>query len=472
MVVNIKGAKLNLDRKLQIDWVGVTVYVPGVIGMYITARPTFPQLLPPLGMDLAWDEPQKHIRDHQLIQGYQGRWNAFNEEPKDQSGGESTVFKPMTHIFDNIVDVIIANSNLKLTTKDCSVNLDQNPSSTPTLAARYNATRPDGYLLLKDRFDDKIISWADIALLCEYKREDGMDELDDARCAEVYMEMTIENAMTQIWFCCRSSVVVSEPFNFISEPEALVELFAAFAFANRLGFDPTAMHPPGDLTQFIITVHPHDNNKPRRFCTRKIISSLAIEVDEGGREKGNPVVLKDIWIDHDCLTEGAILTQLYEEADEEDKKLVQRHFLTTICRRDVLMEPGVPDGTQDLMRRLNTAQDGVFELRKRLVIDSKHKVASGSQGLRETSWLHVPHPDLMYLHKMHCRIIFEAKGVTIDLVLNLRDVMKALTDISMALQLLRKLGWVHWGISIGNILYIVVQQRWQAGRSGICKENR
>jgi hypothetical protein len=27
--------------------------------------------------------------------------------------------------------------------------------------------------------------------------------------------MTIENCMTRVWFCCRSLVVVSEPFDFI-----------------------------------------------------------------------------------------------------------------------------------------------------------------------------------------------------------------------------------------------------------------
>jgi hypothetical protein len=28
--------------------------------------------------------------------------------------------------------------------------------------------------------------------------------------------MTVENAMTRVWFCCRSSVIVSEAFNFIT----------------------------------------------------------------------------------------------------------------------------------------------------------------------------------------------------------------------------------------------------------------
>ncbi|KAF9508105.1 hypothetical protein BS47DRAFT_1366195 [Hydnum rufescens UP504] len=120
--------------------------------------------------------------------------------------------------------------------------------------------------------------------------------------------------------------------------------------------------PPGDLTQFIIMVHPHDSNKLRRFHTRQIILLFGVEplrgrgthvfeairVDEGGKEKGDPVVLKDIWIDHDHLREGVILMQLYKEADEDDK-LMQRHFLAAICHGDVLMEPGVPDNTQDLM---------------------------------------------------------------------------------------------------------------------------
>ncbi|KAF9508106.1 hypothetical protein BS47DRAFT_1417726, partial [Hydnum rufescens UP504] len=108
-----------------------------------------------------------------------GQWKAFNKELTDQSGGESPVFKLMTHIFDNIVEAIIANSNLKLPAKDCSVNLDQNPSRALMSAARYNATRPNSYLLLKDKFNKMAISWVDIALSCEYKWEDGMDELDD-----------------------------------------------------------------------------------------------------------------------------------------------------------------------------------------------------------------------------------------------------------------------------------------------------
>jgi hypothetical protein len=73
--------------------------------------------------------------------------------------------------------------------------------------------------------------------------------------------------------------IIFGALNFIQEPKALVELFAVFAFADRasLGFDPTMTRAPGDPPQFIITVHPNDNKKERRFQTRNIISSFGAE---------------------------------------------------------------------------------------------------------------------------------------------------------------------------------------------------
>ena len=38
----------------------------------------------------------------------------------------------------------------------------------------------------------------------------------DDPCRRATLGMTIENAMTRIWFCCRSSVIVSEGFDFIA----------------------------------------------------------------------------------------------------------------------------------------------------------------------------------------------------------------------------------------------------------------
>jgi hypothetical protein len=140
-------------------------------------------------------------------------------------------------------------------------------------------------------------------------------------------------------------------------------------------------------------------------------------------------VLKDIWIDHDRTREGLILPQLYDEADDEDKEIVKKHFLTVICHGDVWTEPNVLDDTENgLMRGLTATTDSMFEPQQKQLVVPKHQAASGSQGLHATSRLHAPHPNLKYTHKTHYRIVFEEKGVTIDLISSFPKVMKVLTE--------------------------------------------
>ncbi|KAF9503914.1 hypothetical protein BS47DRAFT_1401937 [Hydnum rufescens UP504] len=126
-----------------------------------------------------------------------------------------------------------------------------------------------------------------------------------------------------------------------------------------------------------------------------------LEVEDGGKETGGPVVLKDIWIDHDRMREDDILAQLYNDMDGEDKRLAKKHFLTPICHEDVLVAPDTADDTRDIMRRLKTTEHGVFELPRKDLMVPKREDPSGSQGLRAE------------------------KGVTIDLVPGVRDVMRA-----------------------------------------------
>jgi hypothetical protein len=108
---------------------------------------------------------------------------------------------------------------------------------------------------------------------------------------------------------------------------------------------------------------------------------------------------------------------------------VKKHFLTTVCHGDVLVAPDTADDTRDIMRRLKTTEHGLFELQRKDLMLSKRKHTSGSQGLRGITRLHIPHPNLSYLGKTHYRIVFEEKGVTIDLVPSVRDVMRALAHI-------------------------------------------
>jgi hypothetical protein len=111
----------------------------------------------------------------------------FHNAPKGSRLKDKS-FSPMPEIFTQVVAAIVANSFGKLTKENRTIDFLQNPSRAPTsVAERRNESRPDGYFVLKHRnkvmLEDgtEDIHWADIALSCEYKLEDGDNELDDVR---------------------------------------------------------------------------------------------------------------------------------------------------------------------------------------------------------------------------------------------------------------------------------------------------
>ena len=187
------------------------------------------------------------------------------------------------------------------------------------------------------------------------------------------------------------------------------------------------------MEQFVITVHPdNDKQNPRRFRTTRIISSYgaesirgrgtrvfeAVELDRNGEPNGSHVVLKDIWINSDRTREGNILTSLHEAAEDEDKQLFEKHFLTTVCHGDVWTELDIVDDTANaLMRGLNISpgHDTLFELQRAPIFQYRIR-ASGSEG------------HLRYTHKTHYRIVFKEICITIDRMLSLPDVMVVLAE--------------------------------------------
>jgi len=145
-----------------------------------------------------------------------------------------------------------------------------------------------------------------------------------------------------------------------------------------------------------------------------------VEIDGNGDSNGLPVVLKDTWVDSDRTREGNILASLHAEAGREDRKLVEKHFLTTICHGDVWTEFDILDDTANaLMRALNITSDhdSLFELQRKPFIQNYGPPwpLSGSES------------HLRYAHKTHYRIVFKEKGITIDRMRSLPDVMTVLT---------------------------------------------
>lgn len=198
---------------------------------------------------------------------------------------------------------------------------------------------------------------------------------------------------------------------------------------------------PKDPTNFIFTVHSHhDHSNKKRFRTTEIISSsgaeplrgrgtrvfAAIEIDEIGDDKNEKiVVLKDTWIDKDRMREGDILAQLSKEANDADRALVNKYFLTTVFHGDVWLCPEAVDDTEKgLMREL---------------APTSHRFYLTNMGSASTRKLHNEqqrHSQMTrdfgqtynYSHKAHYRIVFDEKGTTIDKIDRSRDVMRALAD--------------------------------------------
>jgi hypothetical protein len=64
------------------------------------------------------------------------------------------------------MDAIIKHSDTDLTGDCSSIECLQNPNGTPKSEDRHNLSRPDRYMLEKDRLDKRAVSWADVVLLC------------------------------------------------------------------------------------------------------------------------------------------------------------------------------------------------------------------------------------------------------------------------------------------------------------------
>ena len=167
----------------------------------------------------------------------------------------------------------------------------------------------------------------------------------------------------------------------------------------------------------------------------------ATEIDDQGCEKGSNVVLKDIWVDKDRMREGTILAQILNEAGakgDECKHQVGKYFLTTICHGDVLLDPDVIDDTeQGLMRGLRTT-DRTFSLRDLMIAAMTKSVSESLKDSRPESlpamnvYVHSRDP-ITYAHKIHYRIVFKERGVTIHHIPLFHDVLKILADTTQGL---------------------------------------
>ena len=104
-----------------------------------------------------------------------GRWSAFEKDPKDDQKDRNAIFLPIADIFNKVVDAIIVNS--ELATDSILVQFLHKPAKPRVSRTEKNATEPHACLMLKQRLQEDVVSWADVLLPCQYKRKDREDEL-------------------------------------------------------------------------------------------------------------------------------------------------------------------------------------------------------------------------------------------------------------------------------------------------------
>ena len=69
---------------------------------------------------------------------------------------------------------------------------------------------------------------------------------------------------------------------------------------------------------------------------------------EDNVEVGEPVVIKDVWVDDDREREDKILSQLLNNVDDKDKELIKKYFLTVLACGYIIIS-GKVDHTCDLI---------------------------------------------------------------------------------------------------------------------------
>ncbi len=125
-------------------------------------------------------------------------------------------------------------------------------------------------------------------------------------------------------------------------------LSLAHANAEAIGLDPT-MDSSKDGNSYDITVFPQDGNT-RKYRTLGLIAQVgstlrsrvtrvwkAVRIEDG-REVGEPVVLKDTWMDSERSSEGEILSNIVGDLPVEDQDKSRDFFPAIECHGKVYLD--------------------------------------------------------------------------------------------------------------------------------------
>ncbi|KAJ6511309.1 hypothetical protein C8R47DRAFT_1064903 [Mycena vitilis] len=243
--------------------------------------------------------------------------------------------------------------------------------------------------------------------------------------------ITLDAHELRLWFFSPTHTVVSTPLNLTQEPDALIRLFITLSFATpeQLGYDTSmsCLIDESGSAQFrlalngatYITKQLLSDNHSDSICGRGTRVWDAYREDDHDRVS---VAIKDLWTSLDVVPEGTQLLDLHARLHTLEDPGTPRppgdYFLTVVSHGFIQTADGVDDHTVDVMLRGHSFQ------------------VSGTN--------HSP--------RKHYRIVFKELGVSLDRLLSMSEIFKALADATRALSLLHRLGFVHRDVSAGNIL--------------------
>ncbi|KAJ3556688.1 hypothetical protein NM688_g1887 [Phlebia brevispora] len=454
------------------------------------------KLLPPLDPRINIEDVVRRLESGAkpalTLDDQEGKWwSAFKEEPKDTDGEEDPVYKPFAEVVNSILKASSLSSD--------NFAYVQLPTKSPLCTLHRILEKPDGYGYLLHREGDEVLKpgckqpsvpyWRQIVVTAEFKKSDTStpdhNKCFEQVCGNMLQVMrddatrrftygfTVENLRVRFWYCNRSEIVVSNPFDMMMDNETLIHFFLALAHPPSpadIGFDPTIVGPrrpgPQGVTSYDIQVHCMD--KPRTFRTIRLLYWERARALRGSGTRvwearelvngvlvGPRVAIKDTWVDSDRMREGVIIPQVKRDAVAagSNPEVVEKGFLTVVCHGDVQLG-GVADKTLAIKasRRLKIHSTTKGE-EKEEANSYQIRSAVGSCIDSYSKGKHIS-PTIDYDRKTHYWIVFREVGVPLRLAKLLDQAYHSLATVILALHAMHQSGWVHRDISANNIIYV------------------
>ncbi|KAL1749078.1 hypothetical protein HDZ31DRAFT_28360 [Schizophyllum fasciatum] len=289
-----------------------------------------------------------------------------------------------------------------------------------------------------------------------------------------HFSFTIEDSSARIWLHTRSHTIMTERFDIHTDASEFIQfiLFSTFASQFQLGFDPTVrrvvvagkLHYHFDVVDFNGRRHTYQSVKTEHDNAAADLYSRAMrvfKVIECGVKDSPHYVLRDYWLFDDEFTheewqiQEDILAALKTKLTAKEYKKIRRHFMTILSDgvvshkrvRDAV--PCPPDGADVYEYNNELNPNGTSAKQPKVTIASRGDNAP----FKGPDPSKAPPPDLLNLHgRKHCRTVYLEHCEDLWHVKDPAKFYFALSEIMYILDNMRRAGYMHRDVSLGNVM--------------------